>query len=237
MEYPLNIAFRHMPRSAQIITFENKKASKLSCLKYRIEGRNQSGLPSIIFVMLICLTAAFFAPPPAWAQQGALENLRNTGKAFATVAKKVSPSVVFIKVEKTVTSASPFGPSMPFGDDFFRRFFGNPLSGPQSPQQKRLIQGQGSGFIISTDGYILTNNHVVGDADNVIVKLIDGREFKARTIGTDPHTDVAVIKIEAKDLPVLPLGDSDALEVGEWVLAMANEFIGRTKLTNRKLMK
>ena len=193
---------------------------KFKCL---IEGRNPSSLLFVIFIMLVCLSASFFAPP-AWAQPEALENLRNTGKAFAGVAKKVSPAVVFIKVEKTVTSASPYGPSMPFGDDFFRRFFNNPFPGPQSPQQKRLIQGQGSGFIISTDGYILTNNHVVGDADNVIVKLIDGREFKARTIGTDPHTDVAVIKIDATHLPVLPLGDSDALEVGEWVLAIGNPF-------------
>ena len=95
-------------------------------LKCFIEDRNQSGSLFVIFIVLICLTVALFISP-ARAQQGALDNLRNTGKAFATVAKKVSPSVVFIKVEKTVTSASPFGPSMPFGDDFFRRFFGNPL--------------------------------------------------------------------------------------------------------------
>ncbi len=192
-------------------------------LKCVNKGRNKFGLLFVISIMLIILASAFFGSPVR-AQQGALENLRNTGKAFATVAKKVSPAVVFIKVEKTVTSASPFGFLMPFGDEFFRRFFENPFQGPQSPQQKHLIQGQGSGFIVSADGYILTNNHVVGDADNVIVKLIDGREFKARTIGTDPHTDVAVIKIDANHLPVLPLGDSDALEVGEWVLAIGNPF-------------
>lgn len=84
--------------------------------------------------------------------------------------------------------------------------------------------GQGSGFIISPDGLIMTNNHVVGDADKVIVRLLDGREFTAETIGTDPATDVAVIKIDASDLPFLSLGDSDQLEVGDWVLAVGNPF-------------
>jgi serine protease Do len=84
--------------------------------------------------------------------------------------------------------------------------------------------GQGSGFIISKDGYILTNNHVVGDADKVTVKLLDGREFTAKTIGTDVHSDVAVIKIDGKDLPMLQMGDSDTLEVGEWVVAIGNPF-------------
>ncbi|MCU0577435.1 MAG: trypsin-like peptidase domain-containing protein, partial [Desulfobacterota bacterium] len=142
------------------------------------------------------------------AQEKALESLKETGKAFASVAKQASPAVVFIKVEKTVTG----GPS--------------PMPGqPQNPhQQRRMLQGQGSGFIISADGYILTNNHVVGDADKVLVKLLDGREFTAKTIGTDPPTDVALIKIDAKNLPVLPLGNSDKVEVGEWVLALGNPF-------------
>jgi serine protease Do len=155
-------------------------------------------------------------------QEKALESLKETGKAFAAVARQASPAVVFIKVEKTVTG----GPSLPFNDDFFRRFFGEPMPGqPQPPQQqRRMLQGQGSGFIISADGYILTNNHVVGDADKVLVKLLDGREFTAKTIGTDPPTDVALIKIDAKNLPVLPLGDSDKVEVGEWVLALGNPF-------------
>ncbi|HQG31121.1 MAG TPA: DegQ family serine endoprotease [Deltaproteobacteria bacterium] len=167
----------------------------------------------------------------ALARDQALENLKQTGKAFASVAKQVSPAVVFIKIEKSV-KANPFmGPTLPFNDEFFRRFFGQPMPGPgdkqpQRPQQeqKRMIQGQGSGFIISADGYILTNNHVVGSADKVYVKLLDGREFTAKTVGTDPATDVAVIKIDAKNLPVLPLGDSDKLDVGEWVLALGNPF-------------
>ena len=161
-------------------------------------------------------------------QEKALENLRETGKAFASVARKVSPAVVYVRVEKTVTQQGPMLRfNSPFGDEFFRRFFGEP--GPRFPQfpqvqPKRQVQSQGSGFIISPDGYVLTNNHVVGDADRVIVKLQDGREFTAKIVGTDPPTDVAVIKIDAKDLPVLELGDSDKIDVGEWVLALGNPF-------------
>ncbi len=162
----------------------------------------------------------------ALAQEQALENLKETGKTFAAVAKKASPSVVFIKVEKSVTQQrTPM--QLPFNDDFFKRFFGEPMPGPQfqNPnQQKRMVRGQGSGFIISSDGYILTNNHVVGEADKVMVKLLDGREYTAKIVGTDPPTDVAVVKIDAKDLSVLALGDSDKIDVGEWVLALGNPF-------------
>ena len=155
--------------------------------------------------------------------------LERTSKAFTRIAKKVNPAVVFIQVEKTIKTGqggSPFGFNDPFdlfNDDFFRRFFGHrfPDRGPRAYKQ----MGLGSGFIISQDGYILTNNHVVGDADKITVRLNDGREFKAKTIGTDPNSDVALIKIDgSKNLPVLPLGDSDALEVGEWVMAIGNPF-------------
>ncbi len=113
--------------------------------------------------------------------------------------------MVFITVDKTGATRSP----LPFNNTFGR--FGRQ-------------QGAGSGFIISQDGLILTNHHVVGDADRVTVKLSDGREFTAKTIGTDPPSDVAVIKIEAKGLPVLALGDSDAMEVGDWAIAAGNPF-------------
>lgn len=165
-------------------------------------------------------------PDVTHAQDKALENLKETGKAFASVAKNASPAVVFIRVEKTVSQGQFFRYRSPFEDEFFKRFFGEPGPGfPQFPQQqKRQVQSQGSGFIITQDGYILTNNHVVGDADRVTVKLLDGREFTAKTVGTDPPTDVAVIKIDAESLPVLSLGDSDRIEVGEWVLALGNPF-------------
>ncbi|RME01180.1 MAG: DegQ family serine endoprotease [Deltaproteobacteria bacterium] len=158
----------------------------------------------------------------------ALESLRETGKAFSLIAKQVSPAVVFIQVEQEVSYGGriPFNnPFDLFNDEFFRRFFGDRFPYHGGPRGRKYRQmGQGSGFIVSADGYILTNHHVVGEADKIIVKLYDDREFEAKRIGTDPQTDVAVIKIEGENLPVLPLGDSDALEVGEWVLAVGNPF-------------
>lgn len=156
--------------------------------------------------------------------------LDKTAKAFAAVVKKAMPAVVFVQVEKTVErggAASPFqfqDPSDFFNDPFFKRFFGPQFQPKQRTPKKFHQRGQGSGFIINKDGYILINNHVVGDADLIKVKLSDGREFKAKVIGTDPQSDVAVIKIDATDLPILRLGDSDKLEVGEWVIAIGNPF-------------
>lgn len=182
-------------------------------------------LLSLVTLILLIAAGSFSA---VIAQDAGLESLRETGKAFRSVAKQVSPSVVYIQVEKAVEQqgrANPFG-NNPLGDEFFRRFFGEPPP-QQNPQNapKRRSSGQGSGFIISADGYIMTNNHVVGDADKVTVQLLDGREFTAKIIGTDPPTDVAIIKIEADEqLPFLNLGDSDQLEVGDWVLAFGNPF-------------
>lgn len=164
------------------------------------------------------------------AQDAGIESLRETGKAFRSVAREVSPSVVYIQVEKTVesrSSGSPFEgqPFGPFGDEFFRRFFGPHFESPEQRPQQRRTTGQGSGFLISADGYVMTNNHVVGDADKITVQFQDGREFEAKLIGADPPTDVALIRIEAnEELPFLRLGDSDRLEVGDWVLAFGNPF-------------
>ena len=165
----------------------------------------------------------------AVAQDAGLESLRETGMAFRSVAKQVGPAVVYIRVEKEVkqqgVAGSPFG-GHPFGDEFLRRFFGQPpQQGPQQKAPKQRESGQGSGFLISADGYIMTNNHVVGDADKVTVQLLDGREYEAKIVGTDPPTDVAIIKIDADEkMPFLPLGNSDQLEVGDWVLAFGNPF-------------
>ena len=119
---------------------------------------------------------------------------------------------------QTVTVRDPFS-------EFFGDIFGNGRGGGQQRQVHTPERvGFGSGVIISRDGYIVTNNHVIDNADVISVKLNDGREFKGRVIGADPSTDLALVKIEADDLPTVPVGDSDALKVGEWVLAVGNPF-------------
>lgn len=146
---------------------------------------------------------------------------------FVEMAKQLKPTVVNISTEKKARQqrrqqARPFGPS-PFGNDpfqdFFDRFFDEQL--PQSRAQKSL----GSGFVISADGYILTNNHVVDGADEIKVKFDNGKELKGELKGSDAKLDLALIKVTSVDkLPVAPLGNSDAIEVGEWVMAIGNPF-------------
>ncbi len=146
----------------------------------------------------------------------AVLNLQDTGKAFTAVSKAVLPTVVSISTSKVVKRSSRdddfFGP-------LFRDFFGREL--PSMPENQ-VLQGLGSGVIVSADGYILTNNHVIENADDIQVGLYDNRTFQAKLIGSDPLTEVAVIQIKGEKLPVARLGDSDALDVGEWVLAVGN---------------
>ena len=143
-------------------------------------------------------------------------------------AEKALPSVVHIKYLQNSKVQTVDVESDPFGDFFDPfGFFGNP--GGNGGTQKRKVQtpkreGAGSGVIISTDGYIVTNNHVVEGADELTVTLNDNKEYSARIIGTDKTTDLALIKITASNLPALPIGDSDKLKVGEWVLAVGNPF-------------
>jgi serine protease Do len=140
---------------------------------------------------------------------------------FVPLVKKLNPVVVNISAiqisEEGQGRATPFGESDPF-NEFWRRFFGNP--GGRSRQESL-----GSGFIVASDGYILTNDHVIEDAEKIVVKLSnDDREYPAKVIGKDTKIDIALIKISAQNLPVAPLGDSDRLQVGEWVLAIGNPF-------------
>ncbi len=149
--------------------------------------------------------------------------LNQSAKAFASIVKRANPAVVHVEVEKTV-GARNYNYQL-FQNPFFEHFFG-PDFRRQMPQQREQKQkGQGSGFIISADGYILTNNHVVEDADTITVTLADKSKIEAKLIGSDPQSDVALIKIDnGNKNPFLSLGDSDALEVGEWVIAIGNPF-------------
>jgi serine protease Do len=159
------------------------------------------------------LAAAPAAPPAA-----GVANLQNLSDAFASVAEAIKPSVVFIKSgkrnEADEEQRQPQFRLPPGFEEFMPRF-------PQM-QPPEFQEAAGSGFIVSRDGYILTNDHVVNGSDQVTVRLLDRREFKAKVVGTDPATDLAVIKIDAKDLTPAPMGDSDAARVGEWVLAVGN---------------
>lgn len=131
------------------------------------------------------------------------------------VVDRVGPAVVRIDSSRTVkTKVPPI-----FNDPFFRQFFGSDVPTPPS---SRVEQGTGSGFIIKADGLILTNAHVVSGADTVTVKLKDGREYSGRVMGTDPLTDVAVVKIQANNLPTVAVGNSEALRPGEWAIAIGN---------------
>lgn len=138
---------------------------------------------------------------------------------FVELAEKLNPVVVNLNTSKTVQRRSPFQGD-PFFDDFFNRFF---APEERFPREYRT-QSLGSGFIISQDGYILTNNHVIKDADEIDVILFDGTKYSAEIIGRDPDTDVGLIKIDAEGLPYAVLGNSDLTMVGEWVIAIGNPF-------------
>jgi serine protease Do len=143
----------------------------------------------------------------------------NVVYSFAPIVKKVVPSVVNISTTKVIKGVIPPQMREFFNDPFFRRFFGV----PPIPQREK-IHALGSGVIITPDGYIVTNNHVVSGATKIIVKLHDGREYTAKVVGTDPQTDLAVLKIDAKNLTPITFGDSSQIEVGDIVLAIGNPF-------------
>lgn len=144
-----------------------------------------------------------------------LEIARELSEAFSYVAEKAAPAVVYIETEKVVSIPRNLFPFDFFGDEFFKRFFSIP---------RYRQRGAGSGFIISQDGYVVTNNHVIQGAQKITVKLVDGRSFKAKVVGTDPFSDIALLKIKANNLPILILGNSDLIKVGEWVIAIGNPF-------------
>ncbi|HOG81919.1 MAG TPA: DegQ family serine endoprotease [Smithellaceae bacterium] len=169
--------------------------------------------------------------PAAQAVPAIPDTVVKTPLSFSELTERVKPAVVNISTSKTFKGrsfgtpfgrspfgGSPFGGS-PFGDDFFDRFFGD------MPRREFKQRSLGSGFIISNDGYIFTNNHVVEQADKILVKISDGKEYEAKVIGTDANTDIALIKIKpSNSLPVAEIGDSEKVKVGEWVIAIGNPF-------------
>jgi serine protease Do len=191
-----------------------------------IKNANKAALLALVLTAAMALAGFARAQSAAPAQDMARvhELMQEISQAFEGAANKVSGFVVPIFAEQIVQGDQ--GQGSPddalrgfFGDDFLKRFFGF------TPQpQKRTVHSLGSGVIVSGDGYILTNNHVVAGADKLTVILADEKKYDANVIGTDPLTDVAVIKIAAQGLPAAVLGDSDAVQVGQWVIAVGNPF-------------
>ena len=185
-----------------------------------------SGLTGRRFWLALAGCGAWLAlAAGAAADDAAAETVARTaaaqlGKAFAATSRKVKPAVVYIETWSLarVTVADPFEL---FNDEFAQRFFGQQL---RRRQQQQMSKAMGSGFLVSADGNIVTNAHVVKDAQQIMVKLADGREMKAQIAGVDEKNDVAVIRVKESGLPFLEFGDSDRLEVGEWVLAVGNPF-------------
>ncbi|PKN34791.1 MAG: peptidase [Deltaproteobacteria bacterium HGW-Deltaproteobacteria-19] len=179
---------------------------------------------SFLYCLFLAGTILFAPGIPAATVDAAPAAASVVSGGFADLAERLSPAVVNISTTKTVKSgrAGSFGamPQNPFfGDDFYRRFFGD------QPNREYRQRGLGSGFIISRDGYIFTNNHVIAGADKILVKLAGGKEYPAEIVGRDANTDIALIKIKPDgDLPTAVLGDSDKLRVGDWVLAIGNPF-------------
>ncbi|QSI29482.1 Do family serine endopeptidase [Variovorax sp. RKNM96] len=196
-------------------------------MMFKVEGHKlRSGV--LAFALALTTGATFLPVEPVHAQTRTLPD-------FTDLVDQVGPSVVNIRtVEKVAQRGAGNGEMDEEMQEFFRRFFGQPAPGtprqgprpnrPQQPQEEERPRGVGSGFILTADGYVMTNAHVVEDASEVMVTLPDKREFKAKIIGADKRSDVAVVKIEATGLPAVKVGDISKLRVGEWVMAIGSPF-------------
>ncbi len=191
-------------------------------MKYRLIFASilREALTGLAACLFLFLSLGLVLPVPVRAEisdKDATELLTKIGDAMAKVAERVTPAVVNISTTRTVKApANPF-----FNDPFFKKFFGE---GPEEAQ-KRKVASLGSGFIATSDGYIITNNHVIEGAEDIVVKLANNKEpYKGKVIGMDSRTDVAVIKINEKNLPTIPWGNSDKIRPGEMILAVGNPF-------------
>lgn len=177
----------------------------------------------------VCLGAAAVAlsqPGDKQPQTREMATAENLSVAFRDVAKRVLPAVVSIETRTKAVEVST-NEELPFDDELFQQFFGNRPELREMFRNRRIPprEGKGSGFIIDASGIVLTNSHVVEDADRIVVRLHDGREIEARSWASDARSDVAIVRIEAEHpLPAVPLGNSDQSEIGDWVLALGNPF-------------
>jgi len=190
------------------------------------KNRKKTFYGSVFFTIFVITAAVFFISFTAEDTDAKPKDVMMVPASFSELADSVSPAVVNIRTEKTTKtgglrhfSRRPFGRNNDPFEDFFDRFFGNEM--PREHKERSL----GSGFIVDKDGFIVTNNHVVENADEIKVRLKNGDDFEAKIIGRDPKTDLALIKIEHDaDLPFLSLGDSEKLKVGQWVVAIGSPF-------------
>jgi serine protease Do len=178
----------------------------------------------IVMGLIVSSHFDFISPLPAKSQisSKSLDLLSQISEAQSEVAAVTTPSIVNISTTRVIKSRDE-GAADLFDDPFFRRFFGDQVPHPEMPKEHKE-QSLGSGVIVSEDGYIVTNNHVIEKAQEIKVLLSNKKDYKAKLIGADPKTDIAVIKIDAKDLSYLPWGDSNKLKVGEIVFAIGNPF-------------
>ncbi len=211
----------------------DKTGHNFRLLHFSVRGEMKKLIGGLI--VLLAVATAFYAgnkfssggpdpekPVSTYAVPKVPEQLLESGRAFSEIVKAVGPAVVNISTVK-VFNQQPRERSPFFSDPFFRDFFGSPFREYREPRSYKE-QSMGSGVIVSPDGLIVTNNHVVKDADEIKVTLFNRKEYLAEIVGTDPKTDLAVIKIEEKELPTVPWGNSEKLEVGEFVLAIGSPF-------------
>jgi serine protease Do len=201
-----------------------RSRSFLSARRFALLATTIAGLGAVVFVLAPNATSPFATAAQAQNLTEKVQQLPQKPVGFADIVEKVKPAVISVrvKIDQPASStdsddASPFPPGSPF-EKFFRQF-----GMPNMPNGHEIITGQGSGFFISGDGYAVTNNHVVQNAENVQVTTDDGKTYKAKVIGTDPRTDLALIKIDGKDFPYVKLSDTTP-RVGDWVLAVGNPF-------------
>ncbi|MBU1441849.1 MAG: DegQ family serine endoprotease [Gammaproteobacteria bacterium] len=192
---------------------------------------DRNGFRSLFYAAVLAIVSSAGTLAPVTSVHAQTRTLPD----FTDLVDQVGPAVVNIRtIEKVVQRGGSGGEMDEEMQEFFRRFFGQPMPGvprqgprpnrPQQPQEEERPRGVGSGFILTPDGYVMTNAHVVQDASEVLVTLTDKREFKAKLIGADKRTDVAVVKIDATGLPAVKVGEVSRLRVGEWVMAIGSPF-------------